>query len=454
MSFVIIPSNLTDIDAEIKDIKVREQIKEVYEFLKTVDNSIEQPITIDDKNNKHIKITPEFLTNINHQKKLSEFFETELDPTTPKKSIKNKDLLMKFGFGSRGKRGSHNEGHLLEKQIENDILEFLNGTKQYILPGFIEKLNNIIDLNNVKSVIAEGDLNKKRELKILNGIPTLGTGDLDIGSTISDITLEMLNGQKKYLSIKKGSTVQFSNIGITKYISRKDFINGEIANPDGKKLLEFFGIDTQRFMDAFNKHAKYVKRGGDTTIRGKNITKNVSNKIDFRNLQKLIHEFVGYGYIYCHLQSPNKWKIFEMTKSKMEELTNISSNNIKVVYPGKESKKVDVLIETQGLQLIVDFRNKMGGIYPHIMGCKYKFKKDIKEKLMKKRIVEKMLNTESRNSLKGFDIIRLSDELIGSITGEVAYGKAYNIEWENGKNQILGTSTIKDKKRYLLIPKQ
>lgn len=73
---------------------------------------------------------------------------------------------------------------------------------------------------------------------------------------------------------------------------------------------------------------------------------------------------------------------------------------------------------------------------------------------MKKRIVEKMLNTESRNSLKGFDIIRLSDELIGSITNEVAYGKAYNIEWENGKSQILGTSTIRDKKRYLLIPKQ
>lgn len=67
-----------------------------------------------------------------------------------------------------------------------------------------------------------------------------------------------------------------------------------------------------------------------------------------------------------------------------------------------------------------------------------------------KRLFIKKLN-EARYSYKGRKIIRLSDGMKGTITGEVAYGRAYKIEWENGRSQALGRSTIEDNKRYKIL---
>lgn len=61
------------------------------------------------------------------------------------------------------------------------------------------------------------------------------------------------------------------------------------------------------------------------------------------------------------------------------------------------------------------------------------------------------ITKEARYTLKGKKIIRLSDGMKGIIVAELLYGKGYKIEWEDGKTQKLGRSTILDKKRYNII---
>jgi hypothetical protein len=62
---------------------------------------------------------------------------------------------------------------------------------------------------------------------------------------------------------------------------------------------------------------------------------------------------------------------------------------------------------------------------------------------------EYILN-EERYTLKGKKIHRLNTDKIGVVVREEAYGKAYEILWNDGSRQHLGRSTICDKKKYEL----
>ena len=452
-AYTFIPTRNLEIQEKILDENIRTDLIELLDFLHRINPNITDPISISEEKNHFVKILPEFLSTIDLKRKLEEFFNTKLDPSKPKKAILKNKLNIKFGSGSRGNRGVKNAGHLLELQIGNDIRTYLSGGSDFILPGFIEELSEIVDIDNIDSIEAEGKLNKLRKLKIRNGIPEVGVGNLNLGPTITDITLTMDNNQKKYLSIKKGNTVQFANIGVATLFPDREFHVGEFSRPEAKNLLTFFGIEEQKFISVFKNHLDYLNKGGNPRARGINRVVEVSDKIDFNKLQDFIYQLIGHGYIYCHLLGKNKWKIFEMTKSKMEQIGRIKRNSARVIYSSKESKKVELVIETEEMTIRIDLRNKMGGVFPKHMGCKYTFKKLFKEDRILKtldKFILKRIN-ESRYSLKNYDIIRLSDGLKGRIALEVAYGKSYKIEWENGKTQYLGTSTIKDKKRYELI---
>ena len=175
--------------------------------------------------------------------------------------FRSKNLNLKFGNGSSGNRGANNKGAAFEGQMYKDIDNWWVG-KETGISGqnmtAIENLDSTYGLSNYTwmSIISEGALNTKRPLVFSDSAITIsntkGKG-LDIGETISDITLEMDHGKKKiYLSLKTGSTVTFFNVGVKTILTKSEIMSGNITNISGLKLLKMFGIDPVKFCGVFN----------------------------------------------------------------------------------------------------------------------------------------------------------------------------------------------------------
>jgi len=245
-------------------------------------------------------------------------------------------------FGSRENKGNQFEKDYylnLKHSLKNPIFNYIKG--------------------NIKEIVHEGLLNKKRPLiiKDKNNI-YIGDNNFKIGNIISDITIKT-NIRDYYLSLKFGKTITFINSGIIKYLSKEEIIKGNINNKNGIILLNLLGIDKKKFCNIFNSYNPNNRIIKKEVI---DITEHINN-ITFKTFLKSI---IGFNYILVH-KNQNKTNIINMTEEKMKSICNIKKANI--FYPINGcAKRIDIIIEMKGLKMKINLRNKQGGIYPtHIM---------------------------------------------------------------------------------------
>ena len=264
-------------------------------------------------------------------------------------------------------------GHEFELVLVKDLMN-INATgdtnpKAYRYKNLIEDIIDTFGITGESklNVIHAGGSNKKRGVSYsARGGLIVGTGKLDIGSTITDITLNIEGQNSHYLSLKKGNTVQFSNISTRNIFPKKDIENYQISNSNAKSLLELFEIDEKIFCEVFNFYGKKDFREFHKSITPKN--------------KELIEDFlescIGYGYWMLHLsENQENYQFYEVTESVMKSYSKIKGP-IRLIYGGVtgKAKQVFVEIETEDLTFQIDFRNRGGGIIPDAMGTKYQYK--------------------------------------------------------------------------------
>lgn len=343
MAYDIIPTSLNEL---IKINKDSHELTELYNFIFKKFN-INNPFAFDKSNYKNVKVIRALQNDIDLKK-----FKTS--------------FKLEFGNGSRGKSGVMNSGLLFEREFKEQLDNFINEGESSVskYKEAVKSIANIIPKGYyLDSVIAEGEKNQKRPLtftgdKIYTGIKS---GDWNIGSTITDLTLVIKNKvviKNIYLSLKSGSTVTFVNSGITKILKEQEIKKGIISDLKGQALLDLFGIDNVKFCAIFNSYTG--KGSGKESV---DVTKLLKNSSKFKDFMESV---IGFGYISVHKHG-NNIHILEMTEKVMKNFISVKS--AKILYPKNGSaKRIDIEIVMNSIKIKINIRNKQGKIYPsHIM---------------------------------------------------------------------------------------
>ena len=229
-----------------------------------------------------------------------------------------------------------------------------------------------------------GGKNNSRPLQTINN--TLSIGSKNIEKTVGDDVVDILltnatQDIKLNLSLKYGRTITFLNCGIGQAFPKecfdeyaksnaadKKFIPKENKKYDGNLILNFFGIDPNRFADVFISY-KGTKRDE------KPDKDNVTDKIDKNKFIDFIKSIVGYGYIIIHEIGNKVYYTDLRTEDDMNNLIGSSISSVNVYYPNNGgSKTVKVVTELDKTIFTFSFRNKHGGIYPADLTVSFKQK--------------------------------------------------------------------------------
>lgn len=351
MAYDLIPTKTTEITDKIKG-DTAQAISAVLLKLQKDYPVIKDPIALDPTKPKEVKVT----------RKLSESLDI--------KALQRQFTMLKisFGEGSRGGRGKQNKGNLFEVELADDIEAWWRG-EGVSSDANADLINDLIAKYKIDEwkemyVDAEGAENKPRPLMISGKNVLVSPGLVDIGATVTDITLR--KGTNKgsppgvFLSLKFSGTVTFFNAGTKKYLSDAELQSGLIKNEGGKALLEMFGIDNAVFCSVFN---GTFKKGGAVKT---------TNKINRTALENLIKSGIGYGFHMVHKKgntiiSKEVDKTYRDAASKVQEVT--------VFYGGKTGTgaRVDIEVKTPKYILKFNFRNKQGGKYISHLMCDYTY---------------------------------------------------------------------------------
>lgn len=303
-------------------------------------------------------------------------------------NIANHDFELDLGdfektgeFGGQVKGGTKvNMGNQYEDDLTAALIAYCSGQKP---KKYVDHVDTIIGALTKKygeaptKAIGEGGKNQARPLKKKGSniiISAGGASTLDIGSTLTDITL-IIGGKKVYLSVKFGSTLSFFNCGVRSSGGDKLALFPEAKLKagdipvDGKSYLEMFGINEEKFLDVFE---NYGKTSGPT-VPGHiaDTTLSTSGKAA---LEDLIASGVGYGYWMCHYTGSHL-HFYEIDRQYMENASTLLSNKVEVNYGGVSGtgKRIDMLFETKSYEFKFNIRNKSGGVYPtHTNGDYFK----------------------------------------------------------------------------------
>lgn len=351
MAYNLIPKSIE----ELNNIHPNGNIlADIFKFANSL--GIEEPLALDPTN----------LKSKNPEVKVMRTLADKLNDSDLKK-YGGGVFNLKFGNGSRGNGGSNNRGLLYEKDLFNDIKAYIEGNEVSDMKTINEILKCIPDGFYIKDVSSDGAKNNARPLKVGPQGITVGNGSGDIGRTISDITLkvENLSGVERnvYLSLKFGSVVTLANLGITKILQKNEIQTGKITNASGKALLDFLGIDEEKFCDVFNNYGKDIK-----TSKAKEIEKIKLHK----TFGDFIKQVIGYNYILIH-KIGSKTFVENMTYEKLNDI--ISNPTAEIIYPldGK-AKRVDIKVDMKGIKIKLNIRSKTGDIYPSHLMADYELK--------------------------------------------------------------------------------
>tara|TARA_B100000614_G_scaffold144854_1_gene128866 strand:+ start:586 stop:1734 length:1149 start_codon:yes stop_codon:yes gene_type:complete len=372
MAYKLIPSTFSEAGSSVKhmDTATAAEGLRLWNYLVST-YGMENPLAFDPTNKKQVKIARALQT---------EFTKAEI-----KKKLKITALKVDFGDGSRGNRGSGNQGNLFEQQLEAGINDWIETSelKNNKYKDFIYGLVKHYHLEDCIAVrvIAEGGENKKRPMTLENGHWKIGTASLstgyEIGSTITDLTLvSKCKGKplhKYYLSLKTSGTTTLSNLGLKTNVFPVDQVKaGKITTTNGLALMKTFGLDEATFCATFNQY-----QSGNKNFKVVDGSPNYNKPL----LQELIKGSLGYGYHYVHLNK-GKIKHMEITERFLNQAANVT--NVRISYGGETggAKRVNIHMTTPLLDMTFNIRNTSDRgttsdpdrVYPDKLQSGYKMK--------------------------------------------------------------------------------
>lgn len=286
-------------------------------------------------------------------------------------TIKVTDLEKTGEFGGQGAGSGKKEnlGLVFERDFYDSLVNILNceGKKG----KYHEHAKKLVDELGkkykapLKEVIAVGELNQKRPLKVSKGNISIGTGQENIGQTVTDITVKFGN-KEVYLSLKFQSTLAFANIGIQSIFTEKS-INDYNLSEVCKNILEVFGLDETSFCSTFNNYPH--------TQKIQNYEQDVTSTCDKNAITKLLRQMMGHGYVMVHGKGAGKVDIYEVDEPYLNKSANLVGK-ITAYYGGTTGtgKKVIVDCSSSLYKFQFNFRNKAGKIYPSHIMCDYRKK--------------------------------------------------------------------------------
>lgn len=351
MAYNFIPTKPKEVTETIKS-KEAQEIAAVLIDLQKMFPTVPDPIALDPKLPKQVKITRKIQTKL------------DLKPL----QTKYKNIKLSFGEGSRGGRGTQNKGNLFEAELAQDIEAWWRGegVSSDENAGLINDLVEVYKIDTWPELFvdAEGAENKPRPLMINGKDILISPGLVDIGATVTDITLR--KGKDKnadagaYLSLKFSGTVTFFNAGTKKYLTDAELQSGIIKNTGGKALLDMFGIDNAVFCSVFNGKMK------------KGYSEETTKKVNKKALENLIKSGIGYGFHMVHKMGSN---IISKKIDKAYRDAASTVKSVKVFYGGKggNGARVDIEVITPKYILKFNFRNKQGGKYISHLMCDYSY---------------------------------------------------------------------------------
>jgi len=342
--------------------------------------SVPDPIAIDLKNKTTIKIIREL--------------KGEIKINDLKKECEIKDLKLNaqsWGNGSRGGGGKFNQGSKFERDMTKIIDEWIQSSELPSDQKYAELIVGIIKdhgLDDCKAIEVQqvGEMDTKRPLKWKAGwfVGTAGKGKFNIGKKVSDVTLRLKcadnSWREVYLSLKTSGTVALSNLGTKRNVFPIEEIKaGKIKKLAGKRLLETFGIDKDRFCALFNEaHQAHADGDANPKIKPKSAGGNGGRETpvyDAPLLESLIQGCLGYGYHYCHLNG-GKIKQFHVTETINRQTAKV--NSVEIFYGGKTGtgQRIDMMVSTPTMDLKFNIRDTSGKGegYPDKFQAGYKFK--------------------------------------------------------------------------------
>ena len=276
---------------------------------------------------------------------------------------KTKNIILAGGaVPSRGHGFEYDFANDLQTLQANRVFDAADYRYPNIIKDVIEKFGITEDISF--TVLPEGHRNQKREVNITDTGIIIGSGDLNIGSTVSDITLQV-GKNLYYISLKLGNTVQFSNTGLVGLFPKDDILDGTVQSEAGKKLLDMLGIDDKIFCDVYNSYGKKKFKAQHE----------LEKSIDSKALEAFVQSSMGHGYYMLHLSDNQKtYQFEEITPEYMKKACQIKSK-IGILYGGVTGGAKNVLAEfrTNDFKFEIDFRNRSGGIEPTVMGTKYTY---------------------------------------------------------------------------------
>jgi len=214
-------------------------------------------------------------------------------------------------------------------------------------------------------VVAVGELNQRRPLSISGSNLNLGDGSVDIGSTVTDITLNFNGNKHAYLSLKYGNTLAFANIGVGTIFKETEMKQYKMNN-SAKTICKIFGMSETSFCETF---ANYPH-----TKKIQNHEVDVTNTCDKSALQNLLRQMVGKGYVMVHGKG-SKIDVYDIDDSYWRSATTLQGK-VTVYYGGTtgKGKKVIVSCESAKYKFQFNFRNKQSGTFPSHIMCDYQKK--------------------------------------------------------------------------------
>ena len=303
-------------------------------------------------------------------------------------------LKIKMGNGSRGGRGTGNQGNKFEDEIARNINKwFEEGDESISGSGAIQSMIRQIAIlqdnygwfnNRTLRAKVMGGIDTKRPLKLKNGtwyVGSAGGGQgYDIGEKVSDVTVEGDNTGKVYISAKTSGTTALVNLGVrTNYFPIDDIKASNITKSDGQALLNTFGLDEAKFCRVFNDFDAGTPYSDNATP---------GNNFDHDMLTALIKGSLGYGFHYVH-RDKGKILHMEMTESFLNQSCIPSKSSIHIEYGGTSgdgAKRVNIVMDTPTLHLQFNIRNTSSSgtakdlkrIYPTHLQAGYRFKGETK----------------------------------------------------------------------------
>lgn len=333
------------------------EIVDLFKYLSKKFKQVKTPVNIDVKKLGIVNVTREL--------------QGMIDINAIKREVKLQNIKIKFGAGSAGNRGVKNRGNLFENTFANAIRNYWDEDAESSnsqIKNAINQLAKIHNFNKIKNlIVAEvGAANVRRPL-IFNPGPFISspTGNLDIGSIVTDLTLHEAKEEKDarpanakgFLSLKLGTTTTFFNIGVKTILTKQEIQSGEIKNRQGLALLKMFGINNRDFCKIFN----------FKSTKGK--VENTLNKANKSQLEKFLQSGIGYGYTVVH-KLTSEIKVIKIDYNYMKSAAQ--PQTLQVFYGGKTGtgKRIDFEIITGKYILKLNIRDTQGGDgYPtRIMG--------------------------------------------------------------------------------------